>query len=54
MGSKCFKSSSHTVDLRDEVVKKQYYLNMKGGNNELIGEHNYDIKENRLLGFGEI
>lgn len=56
MGSKCFKSNKTEVDSRDEQVKKQYYLNMKGpgSNNPMLGEHNYDIESNKLVGFGEI
>ncbi len=55
MGAQCFKSGNNGVDLRDEKTKREYYLNMVGqSDNNEIGAPNYDITEQRLIGYGTI
>ena len=44
MGSNCTKGSSTAIDLRDENVKKEYYLNIMKDSSE-VGANNYDIIE---------
>ena len=55
MGTNCSKPTE-SLDLRDEITRRRYYLNIKdknGDRNELAQE-NYDITQKSLVGFGHI
>ena len=56
MGSVCIKSKNEDVDLRDEKMKREYYLNLAPENSTEndLGAHNYDITEKKLVGYGHI
>ena len=58
MGAKCIKGSKDSAldDLRDEQTKKEYYLNITNNdsNEKDIGAHNYDILEQKKVGYAHI
>lgn len=64
MGSQCVKtnpSRTDIMDMRDEKSRREYYLNMNqnggpqnGGEPSALGQENYDIREQRLVGYGHI
>ena len=53
MGNECAKTNPQTdlLDMREEKKRREYYLNM---NNNGVGISNYDITENRRVGYGHI
>ena len=62
MGNQCVKTNPGTdiMDMRDEKSRREYYLNMRdegpqnGGEGSALGQENYDIREQRLVGYGHI
>ena len=55
MGASCVKTNNTAaIDLRDEKTKKEYYLNLKTNDQNEHGEGNYDIKEQKRVGYGHI
>ena len=62
MGNQCVKTNPGTdiMDMRDEKSRREYYLNMNqnggpsNGENSALGQDNYDIREQRLVGYGHI
>ena len=55
MGLHCGKQGQdNALDLReDEQKRKEYYLNIPSLQNDL-GAANFDIKENKRVGYGKI
>ena len=62
MGGNCAKAKfTDHLDLRNEKTKRDYYLNVTNNNNKAndpeqgeVGHANYDIVEQRLVGYSHI
>lgn len=53
MGANCVKGNSSSIDLRDENVKKEYYLNITKNQSD-VGANNYDIIQQKKVGYAHI
>jgi hypothetical protein len=58
MGGQCLKGQSNSdQELLNEKRKREYYLNLQTTNsnsNNEIGAENYDIREQKKVGYGHI